>query len=653
MGAVAAWSFLSPDERHSVLLITLDTTRADHLGCYDPSRAKTPRIDALAAEGVLFRQADSVAPITLPSHTSMLTGVFPPDHGVRNNGFYRLSREVVTLPERLAKQGYRTGAFVSSVILDHKYGLKQGFEVYDDRFEAPLDVGNRFPVSRRAKETVGKAVDWLAGLEDDDPFFMWAHFYDPHAPYDPPAPFDRAYPDSPYMGEIAYMDYQLEGLLAAARARAGEKLVVIVVGDHGESLGEHGEQTHGFFVYQSTIHVPLVVSGGPFTGGVEVDEPVRTVDIFPTVMELAGLTAPPEIRGRSLAGVLHGEVMNLTTYSEAWIPLSFGWSGLRSARQAGRKVIEGSRATVLDLVADPEEAAEVAAADTGDTGALLTWLKRTRLPLLDVGADAIVEQSEADVKALVGLGYLNAAGGAPGMRAEVVDPELGDPRDRLDVYRLLQRARSAAGDGHSEAALTLISKAVAEDPVNPQMRMERAQIMIRLGQEEKALPDLQFASEHITDDPRAANLLGKYHHQAGRLDQAEAAFRLALTRSPEHYQSRFHLGSVLLDQTRYQEAVAIYRRLLLAQPKDARAMNNMAFALLRGDFDREEGFRLLLQAVDAAPRDARIRLSVADALIRDGRPEEAVPHIERARKLLGDHPDVLEMMERAGLPAGK
>ena len=268
----------------------------------------------------------TAAPLTLPSHATMLTGVFPPDHGVRDNGFFRLGSEVETVPERLAAAGYRTGAFVSTVILDGKFGLEQGFTIYDDEFDEPLDAETQFPTSRRAGETVRKVLTWLDGVESDE-VFVWAHFYDAHAPYAPPTPFDRAYPGSPYNGEIAYLDLMLGELFDGFRERFGDDLTIIVVGDHGESFGEHGEPTHGFFTYRGTSHVPLIVNGPGYSGGKRIPEPVRTADVAATILTSARLEASDAMRGRSLDRVVSGELRDLPCYMEAWTGISFGWSG--------------------------------------------------------------------------------------------------------------------------------------------------------------------------------------------------------------------------------------------------------------------------------------------------------------------------------------
>jgi arylsulfatase A-like enzyme len=293
----------------NVLLVTLDTTRADRLGCYGYTDAHTPALDSLAAQGVLFERAFTPAPVTLPAHASLLTGLVPPVHGVRDNGIYRLRDEAVTLAELLGDAGMVTAATVAAYVLASRFGLAQGFSHYDERLKGQLGKPAAFYVERPAEEVTDAALGWLEKRNDKKNFFLWVHYFDPHSPYVPPARFDSLCPGRPYDGEIAYMDSQLGRLLGALRSDGQyENTLVVVVGDHGEALGEHGEPTHGIFLYNSTVRVPLIVKfpAGEHAGG-RVDANVSLVDIFPTVLERAGLSVPSGIQGRSLLPLLGGE----------------------------------------------------------------------------------------------------------------------------------------------------------------------------------------------------------------------------------------------------------------------------------------------------------------------------------------------------------
>ncbi len=650
VAGLLATLLLRPAPRPAILLVTVDTTRADHISCYQPGRAATPVLDALAADGVRFDEPVTAAPLTLPSHTTMLTGVFPPDHGVRDNGFFRLWPEVETVPERLAAAGYRTGAFVSTVILDGKFGLDQGFEIYDDEFDKPLDEGTRFPTSRRAEETVGKTLEWLEGIEGDQ-VFVWTHFYDPHVPYDPPVPFNRAYPGSSYDGEIAYLDLMLGRLFDGFRARFGEDLLIIVVGDHGESFGEHGEPTHGYFTYRGTSRVPLIVAGPGYTGGAVVKEPVRTADVAATVLSAAGLDAPDAMRGRSLSRVLDGELTDLPCYMEAWTGISFGWSGLRMLRIGNLELIEGPRVELHDLSGAGGEDEDIGPARP----AALARMRNSMTSLLAApglgSMDARRDLDPEDVAALRGLGYLAIGGGSPGEVAGVVLPDRADPRDRIESYRKLVRLRGLAHRKEWDQALVLCEEVMAEDGANPLVRLKRAEVLLQLKRIPEAVRDLEYAAEHMPEDPRPANMLGNVAFSRKDFVTAEARFRQALKRDPNHYFALFRLGMVQIVTARYDEAAGTFRHVLRLSDDDesrkARAKNNLGCALIKGKIDPSKGIALIEEAVAGEPEALDLRLSLADALINQGRPALAIPHLEKAKEIAGNTPRIEKLLERA------
>src|SRR6476661_8233462 len=309
----------------NLVLVTLDTTRADRIGAYGARDVETPTFDSLAQSGVLFEQAVSVAPLTLPAHSSLFTGRFPPEHGVRDNGGFFLGPEQVTLAEVLKARGYRTGAFVAAYVLDSKWGLNQGFDTYFDDFDLSQSRAvSLSAIQRPANEVLDKALPWIE-QSNGTPFFAWIHFYDPHAPYRPPEPFATKYKGHPYNGEIAFADSQIARLISTLQSRGlYDRTVIVVMGDHGESLGDHGESAHGFFVYNSVTHVPLVIRA-PFTATAHrrIADPVRSVDIMPTMLDLLGMPAASGISGASLVPLLTGakNELGLDAYSEAMYPL--------------------------------------------------------------------------------------------------------------------------------------------------------------------------------------------------------------------------------------------------------------------------------------------------------------------------------------------
>ena len=344
----------------NLLVITLDTTRADRIGAYGYQGVETPAIDRLAREGVLFEHTMAVAPLTCPAHCSIFTSKFPPDHGVRDNGGFFLSPKQLTLATLLKRRGFQTGAVVSAFVLDRKWGIGQGFDTYVDDFDMSESRGaGTGDVRRPGNDVVDRALPWLEKVKGQR-FFAWLHFYDPHAPYTPPEPFKTRYAEHPYLGAIAFMDSQIARVIDFLdRNGLMERTVIAVIGDHGESLGQHGEQTHAFFVYEATTRVPFIIRA-PFEKlrGRRVADPVRSVDLMPTVLDLMGIPAPGGIQGVSLAPLMTGArtTMDLEGYAEALYPLHhFGWSELRAWRVGRYKAIDAPRPELYDLSRDPHE----------------------------------------------------------------------------------------------------------------------------------------------------------------------------------------------------------------------------------------------------------------------------------------------------------
>ena len=416
-----------------VVLITLDTTRADRLSPYGFTSVRMPALDRLSAEGIVFDQATTVAPLTLPSHCSLFTGQFPPNHRVRDNADAPLADHQTTLAELLRAHGFRTGAFVGSVVLDRDRGLAQGFEVYGEVNRRPPRVRRQ----RRADEVISEATEWLQGVGDSR-FFLWAHLYDPHRPYEPPAGF-RPIAD-PYVGEIAFADSQIGVLLdALEQQHLLDRTIVIVTADHGESLGEHGERDHGIFVYQSALRVPLIVRA-PALAPRRVAAVVRLVDVMPTVLDLLGVPAPV-LDGTSLTALMRGatQVRELEAYAESLYPQRFGWSDLRMLRDGRFKLIAAPRPELYDLERDPLEERNLY-----DARRVLAEAMTRRLASFEPTSEQPIEPTRRGISAdlqsrLRALGY--AGTGRP------LDParrdHLPDPKDHFtslpagtrDAYR--------------------------------------------------------------------------------------------------------------------------------------------------------------------------------------------------------------------------
>src|SRR4051812_45721467 len=428
----------------NLLIVTLDTTRADRIHAYGFDGVETPNLDRLAHDGVLFEQAISSAPLTLPAHSSIFTGTFPPAHGVRDNGGFFLDEAQTTIAERLQAAGFSTGGFVGAYVLDHKWGIAQGFQTYFDDFDLTkyqsLSLGS---VDRPGNEVADHALAWLDKVAGSR-FFGWVHFYDAHSPYNPPEPFKSRYAGRPYVGEIAFVDSQVGRLLSYLDEHdLARNTVVVVMGDHGESLGEHGESTHGFFVYQSTLHVPLLMRT-PYDSmtGRRVSDTVRSVDILPTALELLGIRIADRLEGTSLVPLMTGakKELGLAAYSEAIYPrFHFGWSDLRALTSGRYKYVAAPRPELYDLQQDPRESKNIYSERQalGDRMGQELAALETRMAANASAPTAAVEVDPEARERLAALGYV-------GTFVTALAPDragLADPKDKIQLFNLMTQAR--------------------------------------------------------------------------------------------------------------------------------------------------------------------------------------------------------------------
>src|SRR6266568_2300937 len=467
--AFARESVTTKSTEPDVFLITIDTLRADHVHCYGYANVSTPALDALAKDSIRFTLAFTPSPITNTSHASILTGLLPGSHGVTDFAV-PLSPAHPTVAELLKPHGYRTAAFIGAVILDSKTlapGFDGGFDFYDNFPEHSPTKSRWGRVERRGMDVVEHAENWLT-KHPAGPHFMWVHLYDPHDPYDPPPPYSQIYKDHLYDGEIAYADSALADFLAYLKKKGWyENSIVIVVGDHGEGLGEHHEETHGIFLYDSTMHVPLIIKfRGQRRAGRVVEAQVRTTDILPTVIELLKISPPKRLDGESLIPYLAlastPESTGRTVFGETDYPMRFGWAPLRSVRGEGFKFIEAPRPEFYDLRHDPRELTNNYApwdATVQNFRAMLSEL-RSKLPPRAPSAGSV---SQSTIDELRALGYLGRADASSS--TNVPEPSLlPDPKDKIEEQNLLHKAMIASEDGRKQDAVTALKKVIDLDP---------------------------------------------------------------------------------------------------------------------------------------------------------------------------------------------
>jgi arylsulfatase A-like enzyme len=518
----------APGPPPSLLLVTVDTLRADRVGAYGDALARTPHMDALARGGVLFARAYTPAPLTLPAHATLLTGLLPPQHGVRGNGGFALGSQVPTLGEALRMRGLRTGAFVGGFPLERRFGLARGFDHYDDALDRQDGVHFDF-AERRADRVVEAAREWLAG--QSGPVFAWVHLFDPHAPYDPPADF-RGGLDA-YRGEIAFVDRSLGSLLAAWDARPGPSFVALTA-DHGEAFGEHGEESHSLFVYDTTLHVPLVLRGPGLVEGRRVTTSVGLADVAFTL--LARLDATAGLAGSLPAPVLPGRDLlderEAPLYAETLSPrLDFGWSDLRALRDGRYKYVRAPRPELYDVEADPGETKDLAAREPAVRERLSGALEATMARLGEESARRVPDA--AATERLRALGYVQGPGGA-GSGA--------DPKDKIDVARRIARA-TGPFSGHEEAA-RVYADIARLDPDNPLVNLRLADALLRGGRARDAIAPFRkvVAGGPTTVDAHVG--LATTYAQLGRMGEARAVLEAALRIDAANGQVQFNLGEL-------------------------------------------------------------------------------------------------------------
>ena len=643
----------------NVLLVTIDTLRADALGSYG-GPAATPNLDRLAAAGARFEFAHAHAVVTLPSHASILTGVYPFEHGIHDNSGYRLPPDRPTLASMLRAEGFATGAFVAAFPLDSQFGLDTGFDVYDDRFghaEGPSD----FTIAERpAEEVVAVARDWIEAQAGR--WFAWVHLFDPHAAYRPPPPFDARYAASPYHGEVAYTDHALGPLLAAAAAGGARPTLVVVTSDHGEALGEHGEQTHGLFAYEATLRVPLIVAQvGPRASerpgnGVVASEPARHVDILPSVLDALALPAPPALPGRSLLDPARANAGTepLSYFEALSASLNRGWAPLRGVLAGRNKYIDLPLSELYDLDADPAELDNLVPGRAGRVRELAALLED--LPASDPLDRRIAETAEV-AERLRSLGYLRGA--APPRESYSADD---DPKRLVHLDEAIHRGVDLFQRGRAREAVEVYRGVIAERPELELAHRHLAFLHWSQGEVDEAIAVLTSARDAGIASPSAAGQLGIYLAESDRADEAvpllEAlvagerpaldplnalgiayarrgdaeralrTFERVIELDPDSAMALENIGTVHVQRGDRTAAAAAFERAVALAPRSSRAHAGLGVVQLRGG-DREAAVASWTRAVELDPANFDALFNLATELVNAGDPAAARPYLER------------------------
>jgi arylsulfatase A-like enzyme/Flp pilus assembly protein TadD len=585
-----------------IVLITIDTLRADHVDA-----RRMPALDALGRDAIVFDQALTVSPLTLPAHASLLTGRYPPRHGVRDNEIFSLAPEIPVYPALLKQRGYATAAFVSAPVLDHRYGLQRGFDVYDDEIAG---------AERSAGDTLARATRWLATAPR--PFFVWIHLFEPHAPY----------LSGSYANEVKAVDVALDGFFEHLRhRRLWDDLMLSVSADHGESLGEHEEQTHGFFLYDATLRIPWILKA-PGLRPRRVTDLVRIVDEMPTILDAArvvghGVGGPP-IDGVSVAPSIEAKRSpGLEAYSETFLPRDqFGWSPLTSVRTTRYKYIDAPQPELYDLAGDPSETMNIVASGAAEAGRLKTVLaaigRGPAAPSQSVTADAALTEK------LMSLGYFSASPvpDGPGSR-------LPDPKSKIGIYNACMTALERAEQGDLTGALRLVEQAERMDPNVAQIEFLKGTLLGRLGRYQEAASALERTLALNPHHTAARFKLALAWVRIGHDERADRLLREVVRQQPEDFRAWHNLAAIAYGRGDLREAEALERKAVALSPEYGEAWNTLgAIALVRKQTNA--AVDALTKATEVAPHNAQAFANLSIALRAAGRDQAARSASERA-----------------------
>lgn len=603
----------NPAPAPNVVFITIDTLRPDHLGCYGYKQIQTPNIDSLAAESARFTRAYTSVPVTLPSHTIIFTGSYPMLSGVHDFAGNRLGASQQTLASVLKEAGYTTGAVVGSAVLDSRFGLNRGFDFYYDHFDFNrLQESNLDEMERPGNVVADVALDWLA-KNTGNKFFLWMHLYDPHFPYRPPSPYSEQYADRPYDGEIAFADAQVGRLLQFLKQKnLYQNTLIVMSGDHGESLGEHGEQTHGFFIYNSTLHVPLIIHLPGKSRPQVIDDLANLADLMPTTLHVLKLEVPSRVQGENLLALMDksspGDARDL--YAESFLPrLHFNWSELRGLETANYHYIDAPRPELYDLNKDPGEAVNLLGEKKAVAEEMHHRLQKTIAQYS--ASQELAEKTGLDpvlMERLKSLGYAGFSGGSTPAGGR----PLPDPKDRIQTYELFSTAMSESQHGDFSSSSQKLEAVLKTDPDSVPAHYLLGLNLYRTEDFARSVSELERVVQLSPDYALAVYQLGLSYARAGRLDDSIQSLKRALTLDGTNFSAAYNLGAAYLQQKRVSEATAAFR-----------------------------------QSVSINPDYAQGRLAVGEMLLYQGATDDALIELQRAEELAPQNPATHKALARA------
>jgi arylsulfatase A-like enzyme/Flp pilus assembly protein TadD len=648
------WYLVSPaQEIRHILLISIDTCRADHLSCYGYELATTPNIDAVAAEGIVFENVIATVPLTLPSHSSMLTGTVPPYHGVHDNMGFRLPESNLTLAEILSANEFNTAGIISAVVLDSKYGISQGFDTYNDKFEEAhwaVDVSER-----KGSEATRFALERLE-KQKEDKSFLFLHYYDPHYDYVPPEPFASQFPGNPYAGEIAYTDHCIGQVIGKLKELGiYDSTLIIITSDHGEMLGEHGEAGHGYFIYQSAVKVPLIFKLPGRSKAQRVSDIAGSIDIVPTICGMLGIEIPDPVQGKDLSPYFRGKKpggAERHLYCESIYATQYDANPLLSVVSDRFKYIQTTRPELYDLNLDPAESKNLV-----EKQPHLARIMEDKLAQIleesvrKASPDSTMQMDAQMIKKLEGLGYVGIS-----EKDFKFDQSKDDPKDLIDFHESTREGLILVNQRNFKKAIGALTRALELNPKRGEAYNNRGHAYIKVGEYDKAIRDLDRAIEMIPGDSTIYNNRGLAYLRKNDYDRAIRDLNRAIELDPKHVDAYDNRGTCYLGKENYKQALRDFdkvlklTRALELNPKRGEAYNNRGLAYIKvGEYDK--AIRDLDRAIEMIPGDSTIYNNRGLAYLRKNDYDRAIRDFDKVLKLDPDnanHKNIGYAMERLG-----
>jgi arylsulfatase A-like enzyme/Tfp pilus assembly protein PilF len=651
LSGLGVWFFLTGGRfgrriRH-VVLISLDTCRADYIVCYGYRRARTPNIDAVAGGGILFKNVVSPVPLTLPAHSTMMTGTIPPYHGAHDNLDYRLGDSNVTLAEILKEKGYATGAVIAAFILDSRFGLNQGFDYYSDKFDEEM---NEMGIAeRRGEEVTDYGIKWL-DEHKDEPFFLFLHYYDPHLPYDAPAPFEpQFFKDrySLYAAEVSYADHCIGQVIDKLKSLGiYDSTLIIIAGDHGEAIGEHSEQSHSYFIYDEVVKVPLIFKPPGKRQGRKIDDLVGLVDIAPTVCSLLGIDSLPQVQGQDLSPYFKGKDgvnKERHIYCESMTPTKYNCSSLLGAVTRRFKYIQAPRPELYDLIEDPDEIKNLAESQPQRARIMQDRLKRiVEDSVRKSGSDSQLELDDEARQKLESLGYVSGDGVKEDFE---FDQTKDDPKDFIKFHSIHSRLIVHIHKEEYDMAKELCQKLLDQRPDFARGHLNMSQILQEEGDPNKARGYLEECLRLEPDNTDAHNNLGMIFFEKGRLDQAMAHFSEALKYNPDYLNAINNLGIVFLRQGEFDKAVAWWEKSLSIKSNQHKIYCNLALAMNKQD-KPDEASQYYLKSLELEPDQPDLLNDLGFIFEQKNDVDQAVVYYSESLRLDPNQPNVHNTLGR-------